>query len=47
MELILSEIAQCSGDIEHEAMETYKSAVSILTWMRNQHWMRWLERSKD
>ena len=27
--------------------KTYKSAVTILPWKRNQLWMRWLERLKD
>ena len=35
------------GYIEPEVLETAKSAVSILPWMRNQLWMRWLERSRD
>ena len=35
------------GDIEPEVLENIKSAVSILPWMRNQLWMRWLERSRD
>ena len=35
------------GDIEPQVLETYKSAVSILPWMINQLWMRWLERSRD
>ena len=35
------------GDIEPKVLENIQSAVSILLWMRNQLWMRWLERSRD
>ena len=35
------------GDIKPKVLETYKRAASMLPWMRNQLWMRWLERSRD
>ena len=41
----IRKILSIHGDIEPEALETYKSAVSVLHWMKNQLWMRWLERS--
>ena len=43
----IQKLLNVPGDIEPKVLETYKSAVSILPWMINQLWMRWLERSRD